>query len=349
MNKKHFYAAVILLLFLAAGIQPAVATIYLSDSGWSDTTVGTWDPGTLTGTLTNEYVYETIKITSDGITLDGNGNTVDGTGSDFVNGVEIISKNGVTIKNLNVTGFDNGIWLAGSYNGGSSNNIVTGNTVNGNSSGICLSGLPGQVSESNTLSNNTVSNNLGNGITFAYTGYNNINNNTVSNNNDIGIYLPSSAQLNTIYNNNFIANTPNASVSGTTNFFDLDGSGNYWSDYPGEDTDGDGIGDTDLPHLDLDNYPWTIENGWLSPELLIEQLIVEVEDLNGEYGISNALDAKLENALAALTAKNAGQRQDAINKMEAFINAVEAQSGDKIPVEIASGLIDDANYIISLL
>jgi nitrous oxidase accessory protein NosD len=33
------------------------------------------------------------------------------------------------------------------------------------------------------------------------------------------------------------------------------GEGNYRSDYEGEDTDNDGIGDTDLPHNGVDDFP----------------------------------------------------------------------------------------------
>ena len=86
-----------------------------------------------------------------------------------------------------------------------------------------------------------------------------------------------------------------------------------------------------------------------SPEELIEQLIADVEALNLNQGIDNSLDAKLQNALDALEAANAGQRQDAVNKMNAFISAVAAQSGKALTSEEADILIALAQDIIDLL
>lgn len=86
-----------------------------------------------------------------------------------------------------------------------------------------------------------------------------------------------------------------------------------------------------------------------TPEQLIQDLIDYVNTLNLDQGIDNSLDAKLQNARDALEAANAGQRQDAVNKMNAFISAVEAQSGKAIPSEDADDLIDLAVDIILLL
>ena len=79
------------------------------------------------------------------------------------------------------------------------------------------------------------------------------------------------------------------------------------------------------------------------------ELIKLVESFNLQRGIENSLDAKLQNARAALVAANAGQRQDAINKMQAFINEVEAQRGKWLTDEQADALIDISNAIILLL
>ncbi len=58
----------------------------------------------------------------------------------------------------------------------------------------------------------------------------------------------------TIYHNNFIDNIFQAADHGDT-WDNGAGQGNYWSDYSGRDLDGDGVGDTLIPHLGLDSYP----------------------------------------------------------------------------------------------
>jgi hypothetical protein len=81
----------------------------------------------------------------------------------------------------------------------------------------------------------------------------------------------------------------------------------------------------------------------------IIQLITKVLALNLQAGIENSLDAKLDAALQALDDLNANNDVAAINATEAFINAVEAQSGNKIQPEDADDLIDTAiNIIVAL-
>ena len=78
-------------------------------------------------------------------------------------------------------------------------------------------------------------------------------------------------------------------------------------------------------------------------------LIATVESMNLQHGIENSLDAKLEAVQDALVAANAGVRSDAINKLEAFINAVEAQRGKELTDIQADELVDYANRIIAAL
>ncbi len=84
----------------------------------------------------------------------------------------------------------------------------------------------------------------------------------------------------------------------------------------------------------------------------IPQLLTDVMALNLSMGISNSLDAKLNAALAALDDTNENNDIAAINSLGAFINAVEAQIGNQIPIEKeaeARALITDAEAIIDML
>lgn len=84
----------------------------------------------------------------------------------------------------------------------------------------------------------------------------------------------------------------------------------------------------------------------ITPSEAIEHLTATIENMNLHQGIENSLTSKLENVIAKL---EKGTVNAAINQLEAFINAVEAQRGNKLTEEQADELVDVANSIISML
>lgn len=92
-------------------------------------------------------------------------------------------------------------------------------------------------------------------------------------------------------------------------------------------------------------------NGLVNPDpvVLIQNLIDFVVALNLSKGIANSLDAKLDTALNALDDLNTNNDIAAVNSMNAFISAVNAQSGNQIDESDATALVASANEILSLI
>jgi hypothetical protein len=87
----------------------------------------------------------------------------------------------------------------------------------------------------------------------------------------------------------------------------------------------------------------------LNPIDEVEKLVQQVLAVNLQRQIANSLDAKLQGAINALDDHNANNDQAAINKLEAFINEVQAQAGGAISTTDAELLVALATAIISSL
>jgi parallel beta-helix repeat protein len=203
----------------------------------SDATIGAWDSVNRVYTLTGN-VSGSIVVDEDNLTLDGAGYTVSGTGSG--SGIFLYPRTGVTVENVTVEGFQNGIYLALSHG-----NVVTCSTLSGNNPyGIWL-----DYSSNNTMNGNTVSGSH-EGIRINNGNGNTVMENTISNN-DNGITLVS-ANNNQVYSNNFVDNTINQAkvTGGSGNVFNLATGGNYWSDWSGSGAYVFDGGQDDMPLAD---------------------------------------------------------------------------------------------------
>jgi parallel beta-helix repeat protein len=196
--------------------------------------------------------YENVHIINKTINLigdDRNTTIIDRTGLSsyagiFVSAAENVVIEGLTIQNLTnenpgAGGQDSfGIYLINTHNCSIKNNIIR----NIEYFGIFV----GNGTQTNTQIKNNIIDNNSKGIWLYYGTFNTIieNNNIINNN--CGLSINSDSHSNLIYHNNFINNNANADDNNGTNTWDngYPSGGNYWSDYIGSDTNGDGIGDT---------------------------------------------------------------------------------------------------------
>jgi parallel beta-helix repeat protein len=282
--KRIASSVIVVSLFLSllafAFIQPAKAsgTIYIRADGSIEGTdkIASSDnvTYTLTGNIHDCIGIHAIELERDNIVLDGAGYMLEGGGGD---GINLVYRSNVTVKNLLVSQFRNGILS----DGGLCNSIIlSGNSFFSNENGINIGG------NNITLTDNIVFSKYGWGGVFLSDGSNDILiGNKISSVSGTGMTLYNTNNTifaeNTFFNSHYSVELCGASNSkfSHNNFFNntydvytLLGSsavwdegypsgGNYWSNYIGIDycsgpyqneTGSDGIGDT--PYRG-DNYP----------------------------------------------------------------------------------------------
>ena len=182
-------------------------------------------------------------------------NTIDNVGLGIYLGYS--SQNIIANNNLSNVGREGDWWVGrdaielfhSSHNTIINNNISMAEISYGY--GVILSGS----SSNNTLQGNIIENSPRGIGSFNSSDSNEIKNNRVVLNKGYGIILNNS-ENNIIYRNNFVNNGKQAYDNAET-YWDLNGEGNYWSDYEGEDGGGDGVGDTpySIYPESMDHYP----------------------------------------------------------------------------------------------
>jgi len=227
--------------FPKIGIVKAEDTIYIRADGTVEGTDKIQRDGNIY-TLTDSIYDKRMIIEKSEIIIDGNGHTLSGQGA-IMYDVYLFNVEGVTIKNMVIKGGLNGIFVED----------CTYVTILDNKITEIGGGFPPNPMAA---------------IILRHGGFHRIVGNSIVDN-FVGIYFSSSSD-NRIYSNNFINNQGDLYDPGwyypqttpSTYFLD-DGlsGGNYWSNYKGTDSDGDGIGDTPYIYkpenetLFTDNHP----------------------------------------------------------------------------------------------
>ncbi|MEM3789069.1 MAG: NosD domain-containing protein [Candidatus Bathyarchaeia archaeon] len=134
----------------------------------------------------------------------------------------------------------------------SSQNQICGNTISANYIGIQLI-----YSSGNTICRNDIKKSNIDGIEIFYSTSNMIYENIFSSNGYWGVYISWNSEKNVFYHNNFINNGRNVYTEQANNIWSIDGEGNYWDVYSGEDLNKDGIGDIpyNVTEGNIDYYP----------------------------------------------------------------------------------------------
>jgi parallel beta-helix repeat protein len=239
--------------------------------------------------LINDTFDARIVIQCDNVVVDGRGFILQGTDIWNNDGLTLTDRRNVTVQNIDIRQFGAGIRMINS-----SNNIITGNRLycawglmldsssNNQIRGNNILGVPGgfgigiKSSSSNTIIGNNITGVFRGGISF-FESFNNIVCKNYVACKDFGVsfctgitglHLNDSSANNIFYRNNFVNNTQNVKMifygsnngkwmATGANLWDNGKQGNYWSDYDGNNSDGDGIGGEPytINTINQDNFP----------------------------------------------------------------------------------------------
>jgi parallel beta-helix repeat protein len=245
-------------------IQEGESTIYINPDGTVSPT--TAPIGVVGNTYTfTDNIYTTIIVQKDDIVIDGNGYTLQGSGS---YGLLLSGRSNVKVRDVIAKGWDYAIFLQNSHsleikdNNAIDNvdvgimlyysysNNITGNVLTRNHKGIGFIGWYGRC-DSNIISDNEISSQRYSGVEMMY------------------------ADNNKFYHNNFVSNPYHVEVYAVSGNVWDDGypsGGNYWTGYYGVDSQPDGIGDTPYSvYYGLggqDRYP--LMNPWTPVETSVQ-------------------------------------------------------------------------------
>jgi len=200
---------------------------------------------TINGNYITNNEYGIFLASNNTITGNTFANNNEGIGLHLASNYNFISGNNITKNNQGI-----GLWL-------SEGNIFLENEITAN----VVNGILVAASSNNTIIGNNITKNAYGIWINQFSVYNNVTGNNITRS-EIGIMIEGSLN-NTIYNNN-LDNQKQVDINDTLadevisiNIWDNGKDGNYWSDYTGTDSDGDGKGDTPyvIDENNQGNYP----------------------------------------------------------------------------------------------
>jgi parallel beta-helix repeat protein len=220
-------------------------------------------------------IYAPIVVGRDNIVIDGANHALQGTGELGSKGIDLTGRSSVTVKNLEISGFDYGVYLTSASDNVISHNYFTNNycaiwiTASSNDNSVSGNNVVNnemwaifmKESSNNVISENELTSHTNYTIYIRHSNYTTFSANYIADNN-LGIYFYEASD-NILYHNNFVNNRVPISSSGATNTFDNGNEGNYWSEYEelypdAEELDGSGI--WNMPYVidenNQDNYPF---------------------------------------------------------------------------------------------